>query len=278
MPVYNGERYLNQAIDSILFQTFADFEFIIVDDGSTDGSLGIIKSYEDRRIRVIQNEKNLGLIDTLNKGLDLARGEFIARMDQDDICMKDRLEEQISVMKSSPNVGVCGTWARLINKTGDYIGKLKTPVGRDLQSLYWRPSPVLHPTCMIRTSVLNDARYDPHFQNAEDYELWMRLARKTSFCNIPRYLLRYRIHDTNMTVKNRENQLRISYSIFQKYFQVPEIGYEQFLSLILVSPKLDPLRRAHCLWRVSKKTTFYFSSFVKDNLRYLKWWFKSCVS
>jgi len=109
MPVYNGEKYLNEAIDSILGQTFKDFKFLIINDGSTDGTADILKSYKDSRIKVTNNEKNIGLTKSLNKGLKMAKSEYIARMDADDISLPTRLQKQVEFMDSHPKVGVCGT-------------------------------------------------------------------------------------------------------------------------------------------------------------------------
>jgi len=117
MPVFNGEQFLRPAMNSILNQTFTDFEFIIVDDGSTDHSREILNSYTDSRVRLICNESNIGLTDSLNRGLEAASGNYIARMDQDDISLPERLAKQVAFMDSHPEVGVCGTWAKDIDQT-----------------------------------------------------------------------------------------------------------------------------------------------------------------
>ena len=119
MPVYNAEKYVAEAIDSILNQTFNDFEFLIINDGSTDNSLDIIKSYDDPRITIINNETNLGLSHTLNKGIELARGEYIIRMDADDISLSIRLEKQIEFMDSNQHIGICGSWIQTFDKSGN---------------------------------------------------------------------------------------------------------------------------------------------------------------
>ena len=114
MSVFNGERYLIKAIDSILNQTFKDFEFIIIDDGSMDSSNAIIRSFDDPRVRLIENEKNIGLTKSLKKGIDLCRGEYIARMDGDDISLPERLKKQVEFMDHNRGVGISGTWKRSI--------------------------------------------------------------------------------------------------------------------------------------------------------------------
>ena len=123
MPVYNGEKYLKEAIESILNQTFKDFEFLIINDGSTDNSVKIIQSFNDLRIRLIHNESNIGLIKTLNKGLKLSNGKYIARMDCDDVSLPKRLSVQINFMEKHPEIGVCGSWVKIIGLEQKFINK-----------------------------------------------------------------------------------------------------------------------------------------------------------
>ena len=123
MPVYNGEKYLRPAIESILNQTFSDFEFLIINDGSTDNSESIILSYKDERIRYVKNENNLKLIKTLNKGIDLARGKYIARMDADDISLPTRLEREIEYMESHPECGLVSVFPYVMSESGKILHK-----------------------------------------------------------------------------------------------------------------------------------------------------------
>jgi glycosyltransferase involved in cell wall biosynthesis len=195
MPVYNGATYLNEAIDSILNQTYNDFEFLIIDDGSTDGSVKIIKSYDDNRIRLVENRNNLGQSETLNKGLSLAKGKYIARMDQDDISMPERLKKQVEFMDECPNIGVCGSWIQ-------YFGKYNylTPLELDDDSIKIKlltNQNLAHPSVMIRKSTLvkYQLNYDPTFTVAMDYDLWVRMFEYCSFANLPESLLKYRTHN-----------------------------------------------------------------------------------
>jgi len=126
MPVYNGEVYLREAIDSILDQTLTDFEFLILNDGSSDHSVDIVRSYDDPRIRLVENEANLGVVQTLNRGLDLANGTFIARMDCDDRSLRDRLARQVAFLDDHPEVGICGTWMEAIGARAGYIWRYPT--------------------------------------------------------------------------------------------------------------------------------------------------------
>jgi glycosyltransferase involved in cell wall biosynthesis len=209
MPVYNGAMYLPEAIDSILQQTYEDFEFLIIDDGSMDQSVRIINSYDDPRIRLIKNERNLGLVSTLNKGIDLAKGEFIARMDCDDISLPERFEKQMALMSQHPEVGVCGGWIEY------FMGRvlvLKLPISdAEIKRTLPSDNPIAHPTVMMRTKVIKNLQvyYNPGYSHVEDYELWIRLAVVTCFANIPEVLLKYRIHPEQVGHEHAEEQVRI---------------------------------------------------------------------
>ena len=192
MPVYNAERTLREAIDSILSQTFTDFEFLIIDDGSTDSSAEIVRSYTDPRIRLLPNERNLKITATLNRGLDIAQGEYIARMDADDISLPERLAKQVAFLDAHPEVGIVGTWAQAFGEAHFQIPHPTDPERIRAKLLF--DSPLTHPSVMMRRAFLktHNLRYLPlgHF---EDYELWQRSARLFPFANIPEYLLSYRV-------------------------------------------------------------------------------------
>ena len=199
MAVHNGEGYLDDAVKSILSQTFSDFEFIIIDDGSTDGTAALLKEFErsDRRIRLYWNEKNLGLSQSLNIGLGFARGEYIVRMDADDISLPERLRKQVEYMECHADVGVCGTWAELI---GDQTGSLKHPTAHD--EIYTKmlfENGIMHPTVIMRLAVLdqNNLRYEVREPYIEDYDLWSRAIPFMQFANIPEVMLHYRLHRAN---------------------------------------------------------------------------------
>jgi glycosyltransferase involved in cell wall biosynthesis len=204
MPVYNGATYLNEAIDSILNQTYNDFEFLIIDDGSTDGSVKIIKSYDDNRIRLFENNNNLGQSETLNKGLILARGKYIARMDQDDVSMPERLERQAEFMEDNPQIGVCGSWLQLMGKF-DGILELDTK-SEDIKMNLLTNQNLAHPAVMIRkdTLVKYDLNYNPAYSIAQDYDLWVRMFEFCSFANIPEALIKYRMHNNQNSKKSGE--------------------------------------------------------------------------
>lgn len=196
MPVYNGAKYLREAINSLLDQMFTDFELIILNDGSIDQSEEVILSYNDPRIRYVKNEVNLKLVRTLNKGIQLARGLYIARMDQDDICLPQRFEKQIEFMDNNLDIDVCGSW---IEYFGSSNHVLELPQYHDdIKSFLLHNSPIAHPSVMIRKEFFETHMYDPKYEYAEDYALWASAIDSHKFYNIPKVLLKYRIHDQQM--------------------------------------------------------------------------------
>jgi len=272
MAVYNGEKYLREAIDSILSQTFTDFEFIIVDDGSTDASVEIINTYLDRRIRLVRNDRNLGLAVSLNKGLDIALGEYVARMDCDDISLPVRLATQVAYMDAHPEVGACGTWAIDIDATGKEIRERKTPVGKQLENRYWIPSPIIHPSAMIRFAELTDLRYDSEIRYAQDYDFWLRIRARYQLSNLSKYLLLYRVHNESVSMRYTVGQTRMAYDIFCKYVAKRKIPYDTFLALIFYSDKVNPLRRVWATMKLAKAIHKPYSSFHRDNIDYTRSW------
>ncbi|MDD2851997.1 MAG: glycosyltransferase [Desulfuromonadaceae bacterium] len=207
MPVYNGGEYLRAAIDSILVQTFRDFELLIINDGSTDQSVGIIRSFSDSRIRLVENDGNLGLISTLNNGLRLARGEYVARMDCDDLSRPRRLEKQVALLDANPAMGVCGSWVRKFGVVTDKVCRYHTDSGLLACGLIFDPV-LAHPTVMLCRRIFLDQglEYDPEYRHAEDYNLWVRAARLCEFGNIPEVLLDYRVHTSQVSQVNNPEQ------------------------------------------------------------------------
>lgn len=204
MSVYNSEKYIKEAVGSILAQTFSDFEFIIIDDGSSDGSLGILQSYEkkDSRIRIISRE-NKGLIYSLNEGVGQARGEYIARMDSDDISLPDRFEKQFRFMVDN-DLALCGTWATSIDENGNDISGINyPPVAEKIKSFAILHNPFIHPSVMFRKGIFDKVGgYRNNFKHIEDYELWTRIIFKYKSSNLAEYLLKYRVHSEQVTKKN----------------------------------------------------------------------------
>ncbi len=201
MPVYNAGSYLYEAIDSILGQTYMDFEFVIVNDGSTDNSEEIIKSYTDSRIRLVNNPSNLGLIASLNVGLEVCSGDYIVRMDQDDVSMPDRIMLQIDYMDRHPEVGLLGSW---FEDFGENIQSRVVKYSADdteirIRHLY--QTHISHPTAVIRTSVVrsNNIRFDSDYVHGEDYNCWVTMSAHCKLSNYPAVLVRKRDHPRNIT-------------------------------------------------------------------------------
>ncbi len=200
MPVYNGESYLRATIESILRQTFTDFEFLIIDDGSTDSTVEIVRSFKDQRIRLLRNPERLKLSGALNRGLDEARGEYVARMDGDDISRPDRLEKQVRLMDSFPNIGLCGGWIQKFGMGRKEINQFPEH-SESIRAYALFDSPFAHPTVMLRKSFFDQykLRYDGQYYPTEDYELWSRALDLFPCVNIQEILLDYRVHDSSMT-------------------------------------------------------------------------------
>lgn len=202
MPVYNGERYLREAVESVLNQTFTDFEFLIVNDGSTDASRTIICAYDDPRIRLIDNPANLGLTKSLNLGLQASLGQYVARQDADDISETERLAKQVNFMEANPQFSLLGTWYREIDAGGNFGDNVRLP--SDQVELQWALlfyCPFVHSGVMLRKEVfLNQVGlYDETFLYAQDHELWLRTSRQALITNYPDYLVRYRLNPHSMT-------------------------------------------------------------------------------
>ena len=212
MPNYNSAEYIKQAIESILNQTFLDFEFIIIDDWSTDNSWELIQecAKKDERIIAIKNEENLKICDTLNKWLNLSRWEFIARMDSDDISLKDRFEKQINFLEKNIDIWVIWSNCIFINNEWKKIGSKNYPeYNHIIKSAIWFRNPMLHPSVIFRKSCTKEFwLYDKEFLYAEDLELWIRFWKKWNFYNIQENLVKYRIYWWNSTIKKQKIMIK----------------------------------------------------------------------
>ena len=221
MPVHNGAAYLTEAVDSILRQSFRDFELLIVDDASTDESVGIIEQYNDPRIRLLRSTERLKLSGALNLGLDNARGEYVARMDADDISLPRRLETQVRHMDRRPEIGICGTWIRYFG--GSSRAVLKRPLGfEEIRAFTLVDTPFAHPTIMMRRSAMNhhQLRYDGGYYPTEDFELWSRAIECFSVENLPKVLLRYRVHGQSLTGSDWSKMDEQAVRVITRHLQV----------------------------------------------------------
>jgi len=226
MPVYESAPYLREAIDSILGQTFSDFELLIMDNASTDDGPAIVASYQDPRIRYVRNEENLGLPASLNRGLKLAKGEFIARMDSDDRSVSDRLERQVSFLDKHSDIGICGGHIIKIMQGKRFL--VKYPLSHeDIRVSLLFNSSLAHPTVMIRRSVLDEGRfsYSENIGNSEDYELWTRITAQVQSANLDRVLLEYRCHDSQLSTENYFLNMWMRNQIHRRMLQLLISGF-----------------------------------------------------
>lgn len=209
MSVYNGLPYLTESIESILAQTYKDFEFIIIDDCSNDGSYKVIEEYakNDSRIKIIQNKERAGLGANLKKGVDIAKGEWIARMDADDISLPQRFIKQMDYITKHPNTDILGSYATDIDENGNSVGIRKVPLKHDDIIKYIWTCPIIHPTAFLKKSALIKADSYGSEKRRQDYALWFRCAAiGLNFANLPEPLLKYRFTD-NYFCRNNLNAL-----------------------------------------------------------------------
>ena len=219
MPVYNRQKYVAEAIDSILVQTYKDFEFIIVDDCSTDQTLNIILTYKkkDQRIRIIKNNQNLGIAISRNKGIDLAQGKYIAFMDSDDISLPERFEKQIEFMDKNPEISVLGTQCEYIDLEGNFIRIKRVPLLPIEVRWYLYAKSIINPSVMVRSELFKLHNYRHiNIKSASDYEIWARISNKFLIGNLPDILVKFRRHDLRISKTARNNQKNNSYRIIRE--------------------------------------------------------------
>jgi glycosyltransferase involved in cell wall biosynthesis len=207
LPVYNAGRYLREAIDSVLQQSFTGFELLLVNDGSTDGSEEIILSYNDPRIVYIKNERNSGLIFSLNRGIDAAKGKYIARMDSDDICLPQRFEKQLSRIEAT-GAAVVACTVIMIDASGSLMAPWtddrNTVTPESIRAFLPKDNCIAHPSVMMEAKMLKAYRYNPEQREAEDYDLWLRLAADDRLIDkVEEPLLYYRFLTGSLTRKDR---------------------------------------------------------------------------
>lgn len=210
MSVFNGEKYLAEAICSILTQSFRHFELIIIDDGSVDGTASILEDFQNRdpRVQVLQQE-NRGLVSALNRGCSIATGKYIARMDADDMAMPDRLNLQLQFMEANPSVGVVGGNVEFMNSEGEPLGFISDfpNSNEEIQKALLQTCVIWHPTAFFRRSIFLASGGYRTIKDAEDYDLWLRFAEQSQLANLPTMLLRYRFHKSQISTSNRGRQV-----------------------------------------------------------------------
>lgn len=276
MSVYNGEDYLGEAIESVMNQTFTDWELIVINDCSTDSTGEILRSFaqQDNRIKVYPNEVNLRLPSSLNRALEIARGTYIARMDADDICLPDRLQKQYAFMEEHPDIALSSckfmTLKNGVIASGGCGGRNDTEA---IKALLLVTNPVLHPGIIARAEVIRGLKYDPNFTCTEDMELWTRFVMAGHKIGIlPDYLMLYRLHDKQITQTTLEKQHREVLAIQKRYCGtlLKTMTPEQeafYITGIYFRENMDIDKFcAFCRWlkKVNRKT----ENFNEDALRY----------
>lgn len=248
MPAYNTEKYVGEAIESILNQTFSDFEFIILNDGSTDNTAEIVKEYakKDKRIKFIDNKKNQGFIASLNQCLDVACGEYVAKMDSDDISLPERLEKQVKYLDENPNVGLVGAGYRAFGaKNFDVIHPKVIRILDMLKGCYTT-------IFMLRKKIIdtNNLRFRKEYLHAEDYDFYSRFIRYSEINNVPEVLYLYRIHGENVSIKQVLVQSQNSEKVHQDILDFLTKNHEiQTKINNILSPKII-------------KTKYYLFNFI----------------
>lgn len=230
MPIYNDWEYLGESIDSILAQTYVDWEMLLlVEHGCDQRCLDVISEFKDPRMLLFRNAERLGLPRSLNRGIALSHGDFIARMDSDDISLPTRLEKQVKLLVENREVGVCGTYAEVFGlqswKYGNESTDAEVKVGLLLGC------PIVHPSVMMRKSLIVEKGlyYNENISEAEDYELWSRTIWQTKIVNIPEILVKYRKHENNKTVYVDVGDRLVEHSVMAamlKHAGMPEVSVE----------------------------------------------------
>lgn len=290
MSVYNGEDYIKDSIESILNQTFTDYEFIITDDFSSDNTFELLRQYNDPRIKLIKNTSNLGLTKSLNRMVDISRGEFIARMDADDVSHIHRLEKQLYFMRNNPDTGVCGSNIKEYKSDEKHKRKIYFD-HEEIKAAILFENPIPHSGAMIRRSVLDEhnIRYNEKFKVIQDYELWQRLVKITRFANLYDVLLEYRKLDSSVTNRSlkrsnyREQFLKLIYQATLDDMGISASESDLSTHMFICSSNIN---RSHAcllegevwlkkLYKRNCMNNIYNQTIFKDIIGY--YWFNLCT-
>ena len=218
LPVYNSELYITETIESILAQSYSYFELIIINDGSTDNTENCILKFKDDRIKYIKNDSNLKLIKTLNLGLSIAKGKYIARIDADDIALPHRFEKQIEFLENNSSYGIVGSFAQTFGSENKILKFIEND--QDIRFALLSYNPFIHSSVLIRKTILteNNLHFDSNQLHVEDYDLWIKILMYSKGKILPEILIKYRIHENQISVVHNEIQKLNSFLIQQSYF------------------------------------------------------------
>lgn len=236
MPVYNCVFYIEDAVNSILNQSFADFEIIIIDDASTDGTTDILKKCNDPRIKFIFKEKNQGVSSATNDGFRVARGKYIARMDGDDISVRERFEKQVKVLENNPNIFICGSLVQYLGGTNNII--VYKEIHKEIIAELLLSCSICMGASMFRREELANCFYDENKKSGEDYDFWSKVAWLGEIYNIQEVLLLYRVHPTQASIAHKPQQIlddiEIRLFLFKKLAYDPKIYTDVLISKMLL--------------------------------------------
>jgi glycosyltransferase involved in cell wall biosynthesis len=255
IPVYNREKYVGIAVDSILSQTFSDFELLVIDDGSIDRSIDIVRSYSDPRIRLVCNINNLGVAATRNNGIQLARGEYLAFLDSDDWAYPERLAKQTAFLDNHPEYAAVGSWSEWMSEDGVPLGRIKRKPTSPEEIAAWRlfQQGIENSTSMARTVVLRAYRHREEFDVSEDFDLWARIAANHKLATLPEVLVRRRMHASQLTQKKAARAPERRLAIYAAQLQLLGVSFT------------DTDLKRHLLLRSMRKRGF------RPDLNYLEW-------
>lgn len=252
IPTYNCARYILECVNSLLVQDYTDFELLIIDDGSTDDTEEIINAIKDKRIVYLKNSVNIGIVATLNKGLKLAKGKYIARMDADDVVLGNRLEKQIFFLEHNPEYGMVGAWFKLMDEQGSFLRNVKNSINPDFLRLgLIFTNHFAHPSVMMRTGLARKLKYNKDYLHCEDHDLWLRFAEVSKVTNLPDFFLSVRAH-AKSTCSLNQKQLKISV-------------------ISLLSRELDKIQVPHNIEELMLHAAVCFGnieSLIKNQLKY----------
>lgn len=226
MPVHNRPEFLSETIESIIKQSFKDFELLIIDDGSDKKTKSKLKFFKDKRIKIQTNNENIGLTKSLNKALEVAKGEFIARIDNGDICNKDRLKKELNHLNKTKSA-LTGSYINLIDEKGKKIGSITYPTkDKDIKDALIRTNTFTHSTLMIRKKVLDEVGfYDEKFYYSQDYELILRIGSKYKLTNTPEFLVDYRYDPKGITASPEKRKKQDWFALKARWIALTKYGY-----------------------------------------------------